>query len=152
MNVADFLGMLVSAEGELAEAFESVGLRHRNESEVVRNCRLGAVWSRRHVEMAGPLLKRYGQKKKLPPRILHGVLFSGVRRGAVGLLRDLMDLSLMAHQVHGLYSALHKAASALRDEELQTFCDEMGIDTNRQLAWLRSKIGTAAAQTLVAAA
>ena len=75
-------------------------------------------------------------------------LFEGPRSGETGLLRDLHDLWLAAAEVHLCYEAVRQAGRALHDKELVALCDRLGLQTDRQLAWLRTRIDQAAPQAL----
>ena len=75
-------------------------------------------------------------------------LFEGPRSGGIGLLRDLHDLWLAAAEVHLCYEAVRQAGRALHDKELVALCDRLGLQTDRQLAWLRTRIDQAAPQAL----
>jgi ferredoxin-nitrate reductase len=148
-HVGNYLEMLHKSEQHLAESLADVAEHHRNEPDTEFLCGLLASWSRRHVEALAPLVARYGEQKATEPERLHRALFHGPRSGGLGLLRDLHDLWLLAGEVHLCWEVLSKAAMALHDEELKTACQRCGQETDRQIAWLRTRIDQSAPQALV---
>ena len=94
------------------------------------------------------MIARYGEQSQKEPNRLRRALFAGPRSGGVGLLRDLHDLWLAAAEVHLCYEAVRQAGRALHDKELVALCDQSGSQTDRQLAWLRTRIDQAAPQAL----
>lgn len=150
MQVANYLGLIRRAEEKLAEAFERVGKQHAVEIDVLHMCKLFSSWSLDHVENLKLLVEKYGEKKNDEPKELSSVLIE-TRMGALGLLRDLQGLWLMASEVEMCYIILNQAAQALRDKELELSCRQFGTKTHRQKSWLLTKIKHAASQTLVVA-
>lgn len=150
MQVANYLGLVHRAEEELAEAFERVGKQHAAEIDVLHMCKLFRSWSLDHVENLKLLIEKYGEEKDDEPKDLASALIE-TRMGALGLLRDLQGLLLMASEVETCYIILNQAAQPLRDKELELSCRQFGTKTHRQKSWLLTKIKHAAAQTLVVA-
>jgi hypothetical protein len=150
MQIANYLGLIRRAEEKLAEAFERVGKQHAVEIDVLQMCKLFASWSLDHAENIRLLIEKYGEKKDDEPKDLSAALFE-MRMGALGMLRDLQGLWLMAGEVELCYIILNQAAQALRDKELELSCRQFGTQTYRQKSWLLTKIKHAASQTLVAA-
>jgi hypothetical protein len=64
-------------------------------------------------------------------------------------MQDLHDLSILAHSVHSQWTALGLAARALRDREFETACTEMSHESERQTAWLRTRLHSASSQALI---
>ena len=143
-----YLALLESAENQLSKAFLSVARRHNRESGVWQGATLLARWSAGHVARLKTLRKRYGHGMDSGARRIDRALFSGPRRGGIGVLRDLHDLSTLAHFVHTGWSASLQGARMLRDRELEMAIREMGEETDRQIAWLRTMIQEIAAQAL----
>ena len=148
-KVDDYLGMALRSEEELADAFESVGHRHRAEPDMEVTCRRLAAWSRSHAEALGPVVVRYSASRQGEPRRLAAALFQGTRSGGLGLLRDLHDLWLMANESHISWEVLHQVALGLRDEELKAICGRSSKQNDRQIAWLRTRIDQVAPQALI---
>jgi hypothetical protein len=150
MQVANYLGLIRRAEENLAAAFERVGKQHAVEIDVLQMCKLFASWSKDHAENIKLLIEKYGEKKDDEPEDLLSALIE-TRMGALGMLRDLQGLWLMASEVELCYIILNQAAQALRDKELELSCRQFGTFTYRQKSWLLTKIKHASSQTLVVA-
>ena len=148
IGLARYLALLQSAEKQLSAAFLAVAGRHAREPEIWQAATLLARWSARHAARLKNLCKRFGSGRDKGVRKLHHALFVGARRGGIGLVRDLHDLSTLAHFVHVGWSASVQAAKALRDRGLEDAIGEMGAETDRQIAWLRTAIAATAAQAL----
>ena len=147
--IAVYLGLAHASEEHLAEALSNVARHHLAEPDIYATCMLLARWSQRHVEKLRPIIQRYREEHAKEPDRLCSALFQGPRTGGLGLLRDLHDLWLAASEVHLCYEALGQAGKALRDRELIEICRVCGDETDRQIAWLRTRIDQAAPQVLV---
>jgi hypothetical protein len=143
-----YLGLLHQSELHLSEAFSNVAAHHRESPDILNTCTLMAGWSRQQAEAFEPMIARYGEESQKEPDRLRRALFEGPRSGGIGLLRDLHDLWLAAAEVHLCYEAVRQAGRALHDRELVALCEESGSQTDRQLAWLRTRIDQAAPQAL----
>jgi hypothetical protein len=150
MQLANYLGLIRSAEEKLALAFERVGKQHAVEIDVLQMCKLFASWSLDHVENLKPVIEVYGENKDDEAKDLFSALFE-TRMGALGLLRDLQGLWLMTCEVEICYKIIILAAQALRDKDLELGCEQFVSQTLRQKAWLHTKISHSASQTLVVA-
>jgi hypothetical protein len=151
MNVAQYISLVYRAEQKLADAFERVATQHSLEPDVLQICKKFTAWCHDHVENIKKLTDRYGDEKDDEPEDIYDALFDKPRMGAMGLLRDLHGLWLLANEVKLCWTILHQAAQALHDEELEMSCLQFGDQTNRQVAWLLTKIKQSAAQVLVVA-
>jgi hypothetical protein len=151
MKVAQYLGLVHKAEQELADAFERVGAQHSLEPDVLQLCKKFTSWCEDHIENIKKLTDRYGEEKDDEPEDIYYALFDKPRMGAMGLLRDLHGLWLLANEVKICWTILQQAAQALRDQDLEMSCLQFGEQTNRQIAWLLTKIKQSAAQVLVVA-
>jgi formylmethanofuran dehydrogenase subunit D len=143
-----YLGLLRQSERHLSEAFSNVATHHAQSPDVYAICMLMSNWSARQAEALHPIIARYGEDSQKEPDRLRRALFEGPRSGGIGLLRDLHDLWLAAAEVHLCYEAIRQAARALHDRELVELCERSGAQTDRQLAWLRTRIDQAAPQAL----
>jgi ferredoxin-nitrate reductase len=148
-HVADYLGLLEESERNLADGFLLVCKRHQDEPDVAIETQLFAGWSKAHAERLRPFLERYGERDSDEPGKLRSALLSRFRQGGFGLLQDLHDVWLLAHEVHVCWVVLGQAARGLRDRELERACNELGHETDRAIAWLRTRIMHAAPQALV---
>jgi hypothetical protein len=144
-----FLGMTAKAEQDLAEAFREVGDKHKPEPDIHATCMLMASWSAEQAERLKPFIAAYHKNKSEDADGSAKNLFDGPRSGGLGLLRDLHELCLTANGVRLGYEAVKQAAKALHDQPLVRACEEHSHTTDRQIAWLRTRIDQAAPQTLV---
>lgn len=151
MKIGKFIGFAYKGEKELAEAFGSVGLKHKIEPEIKVGCEKLALWSAQHAESLLPFMERYEGREQGEPEELRKNLFSMLRATSYGLLRDLQNLWLLVNEVKISCIALIQGAYTLHDKE---FVKElMGcIETSeRQLLWLHTQIKHMSAQILVVA-
>ena len=149
MYVAEYLASLRSAEQQLAEALTAVGDRHASyHADVYVESKLLASWSLEHVRKLTPWVEKYGERMSPEPKRLGTTVFTGVRVGGMGYLRDLSDLRLLVGEVFGAYEILLQAARALRDVEFQALLELMSWQAKRQEEWVRTKIHEAAAVVL----
>jgi ferritin-like metal-binding protein YciE len=151
MHLGNYLGLVHSSEQQLAQALSMIADHHGDEPDIEQTCQLLACWSDQHVEVLTPLVDRYSEDKSDEPERLSRTLFEEPRTGSLALLRDLHDLWLLAHEVQLCWTVLSQAAQALRDRELLNTCQQCGQDTNRQIAWLMTRIKQSAPQALVVA-
>jgi len=139
----------LQSEQQLAEAFKQVAREHMAEPDIHATCLLMASWSREQAEGLKPFVSVYCKNTNENPDGSVKNLFDGPRSGGLGLLRDLHDLWLATNEVHLGYEAVKQAAKALRDQALAETCERSLQCTDRQIAWLRTRIDQAAPQTLV---
>jgi hypothetical protein len=150
MELSKYLAMVDLSERNLADAFILVGDRHDRNSEIQEQCNNLAAWSHAHRERLAPFIAKYGEDKSNNPQVemVRGALFHGVRIGEPGLLADLQDLALLTNQTLAQWTAVHQAAIALHDQQMETASEECCEQTDRQLSWLKTHIQTAAPQAL----
>ncbi len=151
MHVGNYLGLAHASDDQLADALTTVADHHGDEPDVHETCLLLAAWSRDHRATLAPLIERYAEQKSAEPERLKQTLFQEPRGGSLALLRDLHDLWLLANEVNLCWTVLAQAARALRDKELTAACTNLSHDTERQIAWLHTRIAQAAPQALVVA-
>ena len=151
MHVGNYLGLVHVSEEQLANAFLTVAEHHQDEPDIGSICHLLASWSQEHLERLKPLIDKYNDQRSDEPERLHQVLFEGTRTGGLALLRDLHDLWLLANEVHLCWIVLDQAAKGLRDAQLEEICLACDKETQRQLAFLLTRIKQAAPQTLMVA-
>ncbi|MFH9818245.1 hypothetical protein [Streptomyces sp. NPDC017230] len=108
-----------------------------------------------HVRGLTPIARRYGEQHSgddvEEPERLHADGIAAVRPGAVGLLRDLQDLFLLATLVQTSWTAVTQAAQGARDRELLDLAQQANTQTSRQLTWLNTRMKSAAPQALLVA-
>lgn len=151
MHVGNYLALVQASEEQLAQAFLTVSEHHQDEPDIGGVCHLQASWSREHLEKLKPLTEKYNEQRNEEPERLHQALFEGTRTGSLALLRDLHDLWLLANEVHLCWLVLDQAAKALHDEQLEEACITSDKETQRQLAYLLTRIKQSAPQTLIVA-
>jgi hypothetical protein len=151
MQVAAYLGLVHRAEGELGRAFREIGDGHAEEPDVLHECRTLAAQCDAHAERLSPFVAEYGEEALDEPERLHSALFSGVRSGGLGLLRDLQDLYLMTCECDITWTLVGQAAQALRDTDLLAVATESQAETAVQAKWLKTRMKQAAPQALVVA-
>jgi hypothetical protein len=151
MQLHAYLGLAHRAEGELGRAFREVGEGHAEEPDVLHVCVTLAAQCDAHVERLSPFVARYGEGAPAEPERLHSALFSGVRSGGLGLLRDLQDVYLMTCECAITWTVVAQAAQALRDRDLLAVVTECHTETDVQGKWLKTRMKQAAPQALVVA-
>jgi hypothetical protein len=151
MHLAHYLGMLHRSQEELGKAFREVGEAHRDEHDVFHQCQRLARQCDRHADALAPFAERYGEVAPDEPDRLHSTLFEGTRDGALGLLRDLHDLYVMASECDITWTLVGQAAQGARDTDLLQVVQDCEGETSVQLKWLKSRMKEAAPQALVVA-
>ncbi|PRY38622.1 hypothetical protein [Umezawaea tangerina] len=147
MHLATYLGMLRTAEQGLADAFGRVATGHAAVVEVADTCRGLARVSESHVERLTPVVRRYGARTRT--EVPYGMPADSPRSGEVGLLRDLLDLYALTSFVDLTWAVVTQAARGVRDSALLDVAEGCEQDTDRQLAWLRSRVKHSAPSALI---
>ncbi|HEY1118331.1 MAG TPA: hypothetical protein VGE43_11545 [Acidimicrobiales bacterium] len=148
-HLSTYLGLADHSEKTLADAFRAVAEGHAAEADVFHTCHLLAGWSDGHRERLAPVVARYGEDDVEEPERLHGDGLAGVRSGAVGLLRDLQDLHVLASLVQTTWTVVAQGAQGVRDRELLSIATDANAETSRQLSWLNTRMKAAAPQALI---
>ena len=149
MHVGNYLGLQHGSETQLIWALTQVAEQHGDDPDVYQTCQLMLSWSQTHLQRLAPLVSRYQESRTPEPDALETARFHGPRTGSLALLRDLHDLWMLTDEVHLRWVVLEQAARALRDETLKQVCLECDAETQRQTAFLLTRIKQAAPQTLV---
>lgn len=150
MHLPTYLGLLHTSLRTVADGFRLVGRAHPEERDLSRSCQLLATRIDVQVAALDPVVERYGKRDEAEPERLHAVGLDGARPGAVGLLRDLHDLYVLASFADISWSVVTQAARVLRDYRLLHLASSAARDTADQLRWLRTRIEQAAPQVLIA--
>jgi hypothetical protein len=152
-HLATYVGLLHKGEQTLADAFRTVGEGHAAEADVFYACQTLAAVSDEHVRRLAPIAQRYGEEGAgddvEEPERLHAEGVGQTRAGAVGLLRDLQDLHLLATLVQTSWTAVAQAAQGARDRDLLEVATSSSADTARQLKWLITQLKVTAPQALL---
>ena len=148
-----YLAMVQRAETVLADAFITVADGHQQEVDVFHVCTTLADMSRQHHQLLTEILDRRASTGAADeveqPERLHAPGMAGVRKGGVGLLRDLQDLYLLATLVQTTWTVIYQAAQGARDRELIDAAEHCSAQTSRQLTWLNTRMKAAAPQALL---
>ena len=152
MKLPVYLGLLHKAEATLAESYRQVAQGHGEEPDVHFLCLTLAKQCDAHEQALKPIVDRYGETGEADePERLHADGLSSTRSGAVGLLRDLQDLYLLASLVDITWTVVKQAAQGLRDEELLEVIQKCDSETHTQIGWLSTRMKQAAPQALIVA-
>jgi hypothetical protein len=154
-HLSTYVGLLHRTEQTLADSLHAVGEGHAQEADVLYLCRTLARMSEEHVRLLAPIAERYGEEQEGDgvdePDRLHAAGVGETRSGAVGLLRDLQDLHLLASLASTTWTAVGQGAKGLRDRELIDVCGRASATNARQLTALLTRMKTAAPQALLVA-
>lgn len=149
-HLATYVGLADHSEKILAESFRAVAAGHADEADVYHVCLMLAEWSEKHRRSLAPVVRRYGEQQDVDePERLRATGLAGVRRGAVGLLRDLQDLHVLGTLAQTTWTVIAQGAQGLRDSELLGIAESCNAETSRQLTWLNTRIKAAAPQALI---
>ncbi len=151
-HLATYVALVHASEATLADSFDTIGQGHSDHPDVLFTCQALAKMSRQHVAKLKPVVTRYGESSDVEePQRLHASGVGEVRDGDVGLLRDLQDLHMLATLVDSTWTVIGQGAQGLRDEELLSIELAARKDVARQLAWLVTRMKSAAPQALIVA-
>jgi len=151
VHLANYLGYLHQCELDLASGFREVGEAHVQEADVYYLTHTLAKQCETHAEKLKPFVDSYGEEKPEEPERLYHEFFEQTRSGALGLLRDMQDLYLMASACDISWTMIGQAAQGLRDRELLEVVNSCENETANQLKWLRTRMKVTAPQTLIVA-
>lgn len=152
MYLATYLGLLDQAERDLADGFRQVAEGHAEEPDVYHLCKTLAIQCERHAERLQPFTERYGEEiPEEPDRLRQDFFGNGTREGSIGLLRDLQDLYMMAHECDISWTMIGQAARGANDRELLGTVDGCEPETQRQIKWIDTRMKQAAPQVLLVA-
>jgi hypothetical protein len=151
MHLANYLGYLCQTELDLAEGYRKVGEVHAEEADVYHLTHTLAKQCETHAEKLKSFVDRYSEEKPEEPERLYHEFFDKTRSGALGLLRDMQDLYLMASACDIAWTMVGQAAQGARDTELLGVVNACEGETYNQLKWLRTRMKQAAPQALLVA-
>lgn len=151
MHIGKYIDLVHRTEKDLVEAFKLVAHAHGDEVDVEQTCNLLASWSSTLCKEIEPIAERYKKESSKEPDRLAKTLLKKTRKGSMALLRDLHDLYLIVNEVLICCTILKQGGSGLADEELVAVCEEIARQSNRQSSWLKTRMKSAAPQTLIVA-
>ena len=151
-HLATYVALVDHSERVLADSFRTVAEGHAKVADVHHLCLTLAGMSEEHRRRLAPVVSRYGEDPGVDePERLRAEAVPSARQGEVGLVRDLQDLHLLATLVQSTWTVIAQGAQGLRDEELLEISESSNAETQRQVAWLTTRMKAAAAQALIVA-
>lgn len=149
-HLSTYVALADRSEQTLASSFRTVAEGHAHVADVFHTCCTLAQMSDTHREALAPARERYGAADDVDePERLHADGLVEVRRGEIGLLRDLQDLHVLTDLVQTTWTVIAQGAQGLRDRELLDVADRARAGCARQRAWLDTRIKAAAPQALI---
>jgi len=148
VHLATYVGLLDHAERSLADAFRLVATNDAVDPDVAHTCETLASASDRHVERLAPVVRRYGERDGVEPKAMG---LKTTRPGGPGLLRDLLDVYALTSFVDLTWTVVAHVARGLRDSALLDVAESCEQETDRQLAWLRTRVKHSAPRVLIPA-
>lgn len=145
MRVRAYLRQLQEREAALADALAALAGRHGNDPDVSPTCLVLASWSRHHADALAALVERPAPPG--PPQLAPS---QGPPAPDLDLLAELQHAWLAAQDVHLRWTVVGQIARALRDPRLVALAADLGRETDRQLAWLHTRIVDVAPEALIA--
>lgn len=149
MHLGMYLGALQRQEKSLGDGLVKLAEHHADEPDIPHVAMKLAVWSQEHVRALEAPVARYHAAPLPDLKLFLSALFSGPRRGALGLLNDLQELILLCGEVQLGWALVGQAGRALRDVELVTLTKTLPYQTERQKEWLETRIKALAPQILI---
>jgi hypothetical protein len=153
-HLATYVGLVDHSEKTLADSFRVIAEAQARHPDVYFTCRTLAGMSDQHRQWLEPVVRRYGEEasgEATEPERLHAAGLAEARSGALGLLRDLQDLHVLASLVQTSWTVVNQGAQGLRDHELLDVATRANAETSRQLSWLNTRMKAAAPQALIVA-
>jgi hypothetical protein len=142
------LGLVRASEQELGKSFGAMALKHSSDFDIHQSCKLFRQWCEGHLEKLDPFATRYDAIVNPDPGRVRRALFHGPRIAGYGLLRDLQDLLLLAHQARTGWTALMQAAKEMKEADVTEITLACADETDREIDWLCTQIKVAAPQAL----
>lgn len=140
-----------NAETTLADCYRQVARGHAAEADVHYTCQSFAGQCDAHLEWLALALTWYKRQHEAEPERLYVQGPTSVRKGPVGLLRDLQDLYQLANLVDITWTLIAQAGYGARDRALLDVVARCAPATEAQVAWLRMRMKAAAPQALLVA-
>jgi hypothetical protein len=151
MHLATYLDLLDRGSGAMADSLRVVGGGHAEEVDVHHTATQLAGSYDGHRQSLEPFLARYEDHEAGPPERLHAKAMTQSRTGGIGLLRDLLDLYLLATYLQQAWTLVGQAAKGKRDADLVRTADSCSSDLEILLTWLETRMKVAAPQALLVA-
>lgn len=151
-HLSTYVALADHSEQTLADSFRTLADGRPDVHDVFHMCHTLATMSDANREKLQPAVERYGEDNDVDePERLRATGVAEVRKGEIGLLRDLQDLHLLATLVKSTWTVVDQGAQGLRDRELLEVAQHAMAQTARQLTWLETRMKAAAPQALIVA-
>ena len=112
MHLPIVLGEVHRGETLLASAYAHVAKTHADEADVHHSCTTFSSQAEERARSVRTSIEQYGEVMPDQPDRLYAELFTGERRGATGMVRDLRDLWLFASSVAMTWTLVGQGAKA----------------------------------------
>jgi hypothetical protein len=150
-HLAAYVDLLREGERALAGSLRRVADRHAGDCDVDDVCRHLAELSDEHADRLDRLAGRYGPPPADRPDRWYPEGLGEPRSGPLGLVRDLQDLHALCTLLATSWAVLCQAAQGARDRDLLGLAEHCAAGTDRQVAWLSTRIRQLAPHALLAA-
>lgn len=151
MHLTTYLDLLDEGSGAWAQSLRTVADGHAAEADVQHTALQLAGTYDEHRTVLRPFVERYEDHPAGAPERLHAEALTTTRSGGVGLLRDLLDLYLLATYLQQAWTLVGQAAKGNRDRDLVHVVEECSSDIDTVLTWLETRMKAAAPQALLVA-
>jgi hypothetical protein len=150
MHVAEHLAVLHRAELGLGAALVRAGRAHPGDPDLAHLCARAARECDDHVRSLDAYARHADPAAAEEVEHTGPAPFGGPRTGGLGLLRDVLELYLMAADCEICWTVADQAAHATRDDGLAALVTRCHAETAGQVARLRERVRAAAARALAA--
>lgn len=138
-HVADYLGVLASANAGFSHACDIVADHHARHLEIVTGLDILKGYSREIEDLLTPFVEKYGQVLPDRPEARYSALFEE-HAGEYGMIRDLHDLFIMATNVQIAATIINYAAEGLRDADLLKTSAVIIERAGAQASWAKTHL------------
>jgi hypothetical protein len=151
VHLASYVSLLEQGSKTLATSYRVLAEGHADEPEIVGRAKTFAEECDGQVGRLGEARARYGDHEAGTPERLHLEGLTSAREGGLGMLRDLHEVYATAAFLDLAWTIVKQAAKGNRDEDLVAVATSCEQEIAAQLAWLKTQVKTASAQTLLVA-
>jgi hypothetical protein len=151
MQIAVYLGLTIESEAVLQAGYMKVASRRRRDPGVRHGCHRAVRFTEVRLEAARELSQKFGAGSSHDPKLLGNALFHGLRADALGLVRDLHDLLLLANQSLLCWTGVSQACKALHDKAAVATCQVSIKALELEISRLNMELKEAAPQALTIA-
>jgi ferredoxin-nitrate reductase len=148
MQIAVYMALTIESEQLLQTAYLNVASRHERDAGIRDGCHRAARFAEIRLNGGRELSEKFGTTSSHDPKLLANALFHGLRADALGLVRDLHDLSLLANQSLLCWTGVSQACKALHDEAAVATCQVSIKSLQLEITRLNNELKEAAPQAL----